>query len=88
MMRFERAVRRIGALLLCALLCAAGAPALAASGRPVPTNQKLSVDGIVRTCEVYNINDSNYFTRLFHKHMGCTPRQYRERHGILQEIQS
>lgn len=33
-------------------------------------------------------NDSNYFTRLFHKHMGCTPRQYRARHGILQEIRS
>ena len=62
MMRFGRAVRRIGALLLlCTLLSAAGAPALAASDRPVPTNQKLSVDGVVRTCEVYNINDSNYF---------------------------
>ena len=32
-------------------------------------------------------NDSNYFTRLFHKHMGCTPRQYRTRHGILRKIQ-
>jgi len=30
--------------------------------------------------------DSNYFVRLFHKRMGCTPGQYRARHTVMQKF--
>jgi len=47
-------------LLLVLSLLAPGPAALAAETIR-PTNQALSVDGAIKTCEVYNIGDLNYF---------------------------
>ncbi len=49
-------------LLAAALLCTLAAPALAAGLRIEPTPQALKIDGVaVSGCEVYNIEDWNYF---------------------------
>ncbi len=59
-MQKTRIVRALAALMLALALGSSGVSAIAA-GEVRPTNQKLSVDGVPKTCEVYNIDNSNYF---------------------------
>ena len=47
-------------LLILALFCSCAVPALAENS-VIRTNQNLTVDGKAVICEIYNINDSNYF---------------------------
>ena len=54
-------MKRILSVLLAAALLVGALTIFCGAAKVAPSKQKLSVDGIVVKCEVYNIDGSNYF---------------------------
>jgi AraC-like DNA-binding protein len=40
---------------------------------------------ISEICSLLNFNDQSYFTKVFKKVVGITPKQYRERYHLLEK---
>ncbi len=69
--------KRLTAMALALVLALSAAPALAAGTEAMPTNDRLTVDGVVQNPTVYKINGSNYFKiRDLAAILNGTPKQF------------